>query len=298
MPHANGKTGGKTKAGASNHSNTSTRRTSGAKNKAHTASGTMTTSSKMSAEITALLPSMMAKVEKRLSSLEGMSPMVLVDRKDATKSTKDSAIEVVNSMLARRSLLERVSFRHTKNSPLRVLIVDRATVTSSANTALTTVTSLTPLAASDATSFATVYDDARCVSGETRFIPSAANGGVPASALVRCAFALAYDPSNSGVYTTVQQPLEARYHWGPAYFTGNGLPQTTNGKGHLSLHWKPQYTLTPGGSSFVIGGNWTSSTDTGAIVGYLKPYIEAAGAAIATQFDMYTMYILEFAYRT
>ena len=118
---------------------------------------------------------------------------------------------------------------------------------------------------------------------------------------------MAFDPADiSGNYGTVAATLEAEQHFGPiAYPLSNNqftyLDYTTNSKhpGHMEWHIKirPE-TIQNAGSQAIVGGAWFSLRDTSAIVGSIKPYIEAQGAGLVSYLRIFYLYHLQVRSRT
>jgi hypothetical protein len=246
----------------------------------------------------ALVPQALRELSMRLDNVESQTA-VMVDKKDEKKSPVSVQMERLKAVMLRRGLNTNLRFRHTRDAPLKVLVAERVTATSSNNTALTAVSSLLPFGIGDAVIFATVYDEVRCTGVEVRFSFCPVNSSVPSGALVNALGAIAFDPATNGVYASVAQVCEAKVHYGPFQFSisSNTQPVITAKKGHCSFF----STIPPSvqsGSSAVIGSNWTASTDTSAVVGYVKPYVDQLGTAIASQIQYIFMYHLEFAFRT
>lgn len=252
---------------------------------------------------------------RRLSLLESdAGGYVTVDAKvdskiplvKAPRMVLPEHVQAVLSVLKRKGLEHTHSHvlhrRHTTNEPLRVVCLERITATSGAATALTTVSSLIGNNSTDAKVFAVVYDESRCLSIDVKmnFTTRNASTGAPSSVVKIASGAIAFDPANNGTYSLLEQVLEAKEHIGPFNLNQPALAaQTTwtNKHGYVSLHCKPMPNV-PTSTGAVIGSNWSSSTDTTAINGYLKPYVESCGTGIEFVVDYFVCYHMEFAFRT
>jgi hypothetical protein len=177
---------------------------------------------------------------------------------------------------------------------------------SAANTAFNTVSTLTPLAASEATTYSIVYDTARCRGFWLKLygqVTTTANG-VPTNAInTTTVQGLAYDASNNGSYASVEATLIAENHWGP--YCPNALPQQYTGGGYgsgMPGKWSyvkiPKPVVDPGLVTDLLDSNWVSSKDTGVVVGYLKPYLTAAGAATSSVMNVFVIFDMEFTSRS
>jgi hypothetical protein len=194
----------------------------------------------------------------------------------------------------------RNSSKSSNKGTLKTVIVEEVQKISSSNTALSSVSTLTPLNLSECKTFALVYDIARCTAIEVEgFFMTTNASGVPTGAAVVCHGAFAYDPANAAAYASVANVLSAKRHVGPMPMSTNliGGPVLT---GHNSTKCvvKVPPVVDPGLVTDLLGSNWVGATDTSVIVGYLKPYVEAAGASTQTVITYFIKYFMEFAFRT
>jgi len=116
--------------------------------------------------------------------------------------------------------------------------------------------------------------------------------------------AWAYDPINSGAYTTVVGVLEASQHFGPVHLCNqsrnmNPLNHTPTGM------WKKMVVMPKGpevkdpGAATVVGtGQWTSTSVATTSYGYIKGFCEAPSAGLTTTIVMFLRMFCRFRSRT
>jgi hypothetical protein len=167
---------------------------------------------------------------------------------------------------------------------------------SQATTALTTVSALQPGSANDFSSFASLYDSARChgMRFHTRCAEgTTTNGGNTAG--------VAFDPGTSGAVASVIGALEHTSHVGPmAVLNLGSAPSTVGVACESGFHvWRaPTVKLLESGlTADLVGGNWFPTGATSAIAGYLKPYVENAAAGTVTHLT-FVAYDMEFMCRS
>jgi hypothetical protein len=189
-------------------------------------------------------------------------------------------------------------------SSLRTKIVVKSSLSSGAGAAFSTVITLNPMATAEQSSLQVLFDEYKVhgIEHHWRVLSTAANpSGNPGGAV-------AYDPVNSGAYTAVAGVLEASQHSGPmGVYSGIGVgagsgmsyPVAENKSGFWS--WKikvpPPMAVNPGSSTEIIGAQWVSTTDTNAVVGYLKPYLENGGTTVLV-LESYIIYDITLRSRT
>jgi hypothetical protein len=144
----------------------------------------------------------------------------------------------------------------------------------------------------EAAQFATLFDEQRCI-GVTVHNRCAANLQV-----IQGAWALVFDVANSGAYTSVAGTLVTGQRMGPVSLNfGYGTVPETNTGYHIrrfhTLNSLPPTTANPE----LVGGSWFASTDSNAVVGYLK-YAADAISGGAVQFDTFIVYHMEYRERT
>jgi hypothetical protein len=246
------------------------------------------------AQAASMVPYSLSQVTKRLQALEKDAPHP-VDAKDF-KVVIPSPINDAYMNLRAKGWK---GVRHTRQNSFKTRICQEISVQSSSNTALSAVQTLTPLNLTEAKNFATVFDEARTTDLEYQvFFMTTNASGVPTGAAVVCHGAVAYDPANANAYGSVAATLDALSHAGPMPLSTNliGGPVLTNNHTKKRVQIPP--TVDPGLVTDLLGSNWVAATDTGVIVGYLKPYCEAAGASTQTNVTIFVWYNMEFAFRT
>jgi len=189
-----------------------------------------------------------------------------------------------------------------KNATLRTIIWQKVYVTSAAATALTTVTTLLPLALGEAATMAAVFDICCChkIHFKTNLTCTDAAQALN-NAIGPLNWAVGYDPSNSAVFGSVIAACNSAHHTGPN--TGNTAADAVTpaafSKDGFTHFTAPVPTLVdPGILADLLDGNWVASTDAGVIVGYMKPYVESAGAARLSNLTAFIGYDIEWRFRT
>lgn len=240
-----------------------------------------------------MLPSVLNKMEKRLSFMETLSPAVLV-----TREVKDRKTEEHPRLMQLRGRGYK-SYGHTQMNPFKTRVTETITQTSSANTALAGSTPLGPFATDDGIILATVFDEARCVNIHVYALAGCKNtaSGAPSGSLAVTTGVLCLDPANSTAFNSTRAAMDADCKIGPIGFDGTNKLQPTPVAGvsfHLTMKVPPTVI---GASSTVVGSNWTSAAETGQIVAWLKSYATTAGSGISTFVIAEVVYDMEYAYR-
>jgi len=218
---------------------------------------------------------------------------------DDVKSVAISPSPAIDNHLRSMALrgARKQSINGAQHMAADVLLGQKISVTSASGVDLTTVSALQPGSSSGFSSFAAVFDICRCKA--IRVHTQLFSSGTPT--VFAATGAVAYDPSNDGVYSSVARVLEAKFHLGPlklGNLYGNVAPNAMSRSGFLTWKAKPQEDLFLSGvTSDLVGGQWFPSTSTSSIIGYLKPFIESPGSLTSTLL-MYVVYEMEFAYRT
>jgi len=157
-----------------------------------------------------------------------------------------------------------------------------------------TVHTLQPASAVGWSAASGPYDSARCV-GITFY--SRVGTNTDPSNNLHAAFA--YDPGNSSSYSSVAGILTASESSGPltvSNYINRSSPMSCNESGFLKWSARPQKIIESGLTADLVGSNWFPVTATNAIVGYLKPYVEAG--AQTPLLSSFVVYHMEFSYRT
>lgn len=213
---------------------------------------------------------------------------------------KDEKFLVVAAQSRLKTLTSRIT-KNKKTNASSIWIHGKLTSTSSVNTAMTTVFSLTPLNLAEAKDLAPLYDAVRCAA--VRFqvhVNTQTNAGVPANPAADCDYIVVFDYSSTSALADVANGMEFRHHIGPVTMMPTGYASSPGGvtpTGFLKsdlIKLTPTPVVDPGFITDLLGGNWVPSSDTGVVIGALKVYCEAAGASVATQMDIYVSYHLEY----
>lgn len=183
--------------------------------------------------------------------------------------------------------------------PIKVKLVSRYDLSSTAATPLTSVQALSPIAVQDFSGYAALYDLQRTLRVHVAWYAQS-SGTINGSAT----YAVAMDPSNPGVYGSVADVLTAQHKAGPFVLGQNsnskdpGLSMTASGFRTLDMSCIPTKITGDSATSNLVGGGWTATSNTTAIVGWFKPYVDSLGGALVSSITMYVTYYVEFKSRT
>jgi hypothetical protein len=188
-----------------------------------------------------------------------------------------------------------------KGSTFRVTTAQRVSGTGSSNAFYGQVIVLQPTstAVTEASNFAVLFDECRCT-GVTLHFRVLGKGSFPLPT-PGAAWALAYDPANSGAYVSVIGVLVAKKYMGPVAFTPNNdaSTQAFTKTGYFSIKIKIPVPVAPtAGSPVVVGSAWLSTSDVTSVVGYVKYAIDALGASTLAETDTFIQYHMEYRQRT
>jgi hypothetical protein len=183
-----------------------------------------------------------------------------------------------------------------KNGTVRVTLWQKIAQTQ-ATTALLTASALQPGSSTGFSEFATLYDEARClgVTVHCRALAGSGVGGIDS-------WSAAFDPSVAGNLASVVGGLEQKYKTGPNAVLLIGQTQenqstSTGPGGFYKFSAKTVPSIESVTSADKIGSNWFTTTATGSVIGYLKPYVENASGAGTSYFTAFIAYDMEFKYR-
>jgi hypothetical protein len=184
----------------------------------------------------------------------------------------------------------------------RVNTAQRFTYASSTNSLGNGVQSLVPggSGVTEASVFGTLFDEQRCtaVTVHTRVY---AKGTFPTPTL-GAAWAVVYDPVNTGAYSSVVGTLVARQHLGPVAFApdADAGTQTFSKSGFISKTFKIPEPVAPtqGTAPLQVGCSWYSTLDSTSGVGYLKLAADALGASTMSEWDLFVVYHMQYRSRT
>jgi hypothetical protein len=199
--------------------------------------------------------------------------------------------------------------------PLRaVLVYGPAATQGSANTAFNTVQSLDATASGEFATWAGIFDEARVLSLKIRVFGGWFNGMTAAGPNITQLAAFCYDPTDLTANTSIERTLEHTKACGPTQVSNdaNVAVGTSSGgnlvtmvsQGGMEIHSGPLArgvtTTNNSGtlSTAPVQGNWFPTVSTGAIVGWIKPYVEALGANVQFVVRYMVWYEFEFRMRT
>jgi hypothetical protein len=183
-----------------------------------------------------------------------------------------------------------------------------AASTGTANTAYNTQVQLDPTAASEWSSWASLFDECRIRSISTRsYFGWSATTFAPAT--MTCAV-VAFDPALATALTSIEQGMQHTRMAGPILVNSSAAAQTVGSsmlqvtrlgglevksgplaKGALPMNNSGTLTTAP------VQGDWFPTNTSGAIIGWLKPYVEALGANISATFRTFIWFNAEFRMR-
>jgi len=184
------------------------------------------------------------------------------------------------------------------------VVRDFGTTTSSANTALSTVVNLRPSDSDELAYFSDLFTEARCT-GIT-FYTATGMANVTSTSDVGACAGFVFDPANSAAFSAMKDMLVAEHSCGPVLVgnmptTSGGAPTvssplvaTKTGFGKWGTRLAPSPTLVPGVTVEAVAGSWFGLADTSIIVGYFKPFIEAAGSGNSTWYRNLCVFHMEF----
>jgi len=161
----------------------------------------------------------------------------------------------------------------------RTRLVLSNTLTSAANTALTTVIAVTPSACAEWSSFAALWSECKVHGGCLHYTVTSSGTGVPGPTVV------SYDPMNFGALSSVASGCEQSQK--DLRFFAAGVttisPGALNSTGLFPFRFKclkgsARYAAEPQ----VISGEWSATADASDTYGYLRPYVGAQGGVITS----------------
>lgn len=172
----------------------------------------------------------------------------------------------------------RAQSKGGKTSKLRVPIWIGFTTTGSAGGVINAPVTITPASSGDVVNyFSKIFDEMRVTSIE---VHSRVYNPTPSTSVSGSDYGHAFDDADNTALTSVPQVLDFDHHIGPCgpagqpgYITSS--PTTTTGFQIMRCRLRPVEVI----GNVVYGSNWFSTLDTNAVVGYLKPYVEAGGAS-------------------
>jgi hypothetical protein len=196
-------------------------------------------------------------------------------------------------------------------STVSVRLAKAIGVSSGANTAYSTVVALSPGGTSEFSSFAAIFDEVKCTGFRlhwTVVVTAPSANGTPQMASA----VMSFDPTTSTALSNILNGMESDQSTGPHVVlrpASDGVAVNTLLAGvtlNVSTsvtktgYWMKQFkipsqtALNPATSAEITGGAWVSTQDTTAVVGYLKPYVEALGANIVANIYGFTVFDVVF----
>jgi hypothetical protein len=162
------------------------------------------------------------------------------------------------------------------------------------NTAYTSVIGVNPALSTEISYFATLFDEMR-VDGFTFDFVHFMVPGDAAAPNWSCLGGLAYDPTGSGVLSSVANAWIHTQHKRLLLLEGVGLEQGISVSSNMYrtkfVSWHVKIPKGPHTStSGTYAGEWVSTSDASDNFGWIKPYLEAGGAN--TQFSF--QYVITF----
>jgi len=183
--------------------------------------------------------------------------------------------------------LLRVNGGKGRHNEVKLIMVTNTSAISGNATAQAPVFPVQPGAASEFASVAAMFDEYIVDAVECFF-----NVSTPNSQTGDVDFAVAYDPLNSGAYSSVVGVLEASQFRGPYQHGNTGkacTPVCMNNTGFfrwlVRLPKGAQITNPVGGTDSV--GVWVSTATTSTVFGNIKGYVTASSAGVATTMQIY-----------
>jgi hypothetical protein len=204
------------------------------------------------------------------------------DKDDSESNVKDSESKTLQPprLLRQPGRSARGSYLK-KIGTLKTWLWNVSSTTSSAATAQAPVFRLRPSDSAEFADLANLFDELRVVAAKARYAVSLGGSGV-----TTIDTAMAYDPVNSGAYSSVVAVLPAAHHVGPnRLHASNSNPEATSRSGFWEF---PEFQLPKGPqgtdfvSSAVATGQWQDTGVTAVDYGYFKGYINAASNGTTT----------------
>jgi len=174
---------------------------------------------------------------------------------------------------------------------------------SGTTTAATTYTTVIPMSPSDSTEFSAIqalYDELITDAIDVLFVFGTE---VAFTTQAPAIWGIAYDPISSAALSSTAGIVQHSQHkvWGMGTGTSafETTPRCTNGD--ALFRWRivvPRGDARSTASTAIFGHSWSSTSDTGDIYGYLKPYWKSIGATGTIGFEMIVTYHVRVRCRT
>jgi len=211
---------------------------------------------------------------------------------DGKDSKLDKAVlDLKDDLLAAREMMRAA----LGNKPITVKIYERYNAVSGVATAFSTVKNLVPGGAGQFSSFAALFDEYKAVAVTTvlRATPQVNSAQTVAPMWIAC-----YDWGVAGALTSITSGLSQTNHMYGIIDLGGNQTMIPNGNKHgfaeLDARIPEGVMADVGIITDLMSGLWVPTSDNAAIVGYMKPYIDAAGGAGVTSLTGFIGYEVEF----
>jgi hypothetical protein len=219
-----------------------------------------------------------------------VAPASTATTSGAEADTKDLDGDVVGRVSMLKKMMSANPGRKGAGREMKFNLVSSYSSTSGAAAAQAPLVPIRPGAATEWATISPLFDevivDAVTVHMRSYLTSPAQTAG--------CDWAVAYDPSNTGVYVSVNGVLEAEQHFGPAALAGapgctgiTAFPSAVTKTGFYK--WKVKmpkgpHVHDPNVLSVISTGEWSSTSVNTSTYGNLKFYVEApqAGASAMT----------------
>jgi len=150
----------------------------------------------------------------------------------------------------------------------------------------------------EAAQFGQVFDECRCVAIEVHARVTGPVGSYSGTG----AWALVFDPTNSGAYASVPGAIIASQKIGPIAYTETTSigPQNFTATGYHHKVYKTIPAMPTAGASTPsenVGNGWVSTQDQSAVAGYLKIIADGISSVIIDG-DVFVLYHMEYRSRT
>jgi hypothetical protein len=200
------------------------------------------------------------------------------------------------------AILKNHMSRLKTNSMVRARLVGGYAIAGTSGGSTYQTQALSPIGVQDWSSYAALYDLARCTRVKFHICPapSAAPTIVNSSLAI---WAAAWDPSNLAAYSSTGDMLTAQHFIGPIQYNvpqSTTLTMTKTGFHTMSVNLPTpkEQIANNNASAGVAGGGWIATSDTNYIIGWLKTYQGQLGTGITPNLTVYVWYDMEFKSRT
>lgn len=203
-----------------------------------------------------------------------------------------SDVKLTRAVVFSKNALTRGGVRGVGLKPVKTTLSFKTSAASGANAALTAVIPIEPASSSNFASFAAIYDEIKVDSVDFHFVVAVT---APVNSINMGV--LVYDPVDATVLSSVAQGADYKQSTlfvlpsSVAGTTAFPLAETKNG--FMQFHVKqPRGTQLSSTVTTNFTGSWTNCQDSADTYGWIKPYIEATGAAsVSDLFGIVKMHV-------